>query len=186
MTRQQALRRGVAALTVASLVVSTQLALTGPAAAGGYRHHGSSYTYSYGGYKPYYGSDYRYPHGYRRGHRGHRYSHNRHGGVGFGYRGHGSDGALVAGALGAGLLFGYLLARPQSRAPDYFYSRSAQRFTPSPVFGSTERARRGCKPTTGSGLYQGRPATFGGTFCYDANGRGYIVPGSEYLIGYAN
>jgi len=45
---------------------------------------------------------------------------------------------------------------------------------------------RDCKPTSGSGLYQGRRATFGGIFCYDANGRGCIVPGSDYLIGYAN
>ena len=194
MTRQQVLRRSVAALAVASFVAGTQLASAGPAAASGYRHHGSSYSYSYGGYGPYFGSHYRRSYG----HHGYRYSYHRpsyysHSGVGFGVHGHGSSGVLVVGALGAGLLLGYILTRPQSRAHDRtYYSRpiqppavaSAQ--SASPTFGYGKQVRRDCKPTTGSGLHQGRRATFGGTFCYDGDGRGYIVPGSEYLIGYAN
>ena len=194
MTRQQTLRRSVVALAVASLVAGTQLASAGPAAASGYRHHGSSYSYSYGGYRPYYGSHYRHSYGlygYRNSY--HRPSYYRHSGVGFGVHGHGSSGALVVGALGAGLLLGYLLTRQQSRAHDRtYYSRpirppAAVSARPaSPTFGYGKQVRRDCKPTTGSSLHQGRRATFGGTFCYDGDGRGYIVPGSEYLIGYAN
>ncbi|NKB48831.1 MAG: hypothetical protein GKS02_05635 [Alphaproteobacteria bacterium] len=195
MSRQQTLRRSVAALAIVSLIVGTQLAVAGPAVASGYRHHGSSYTYSYGGYRPYYGSAYRYRHG----HQGHRYSHHRpyhrgHSSVGIGVHGHGSRGAAVVGALGAGVLLGYLLTRPQSRPVERTYSRSTQapvvRTVParpsSPTFGYGKQVQRDCKPTTGGGLHQGRRATFGGTFCYDANGQGYIVPGSEFLIGYAN
>ena len=48
------------------------------------------------------------------------------------------------------------------------------------------RARYDCKPTTGTGWAGGRPALYGGTFCYDRNGRGYVVGGSEYFIGYLN
>ena len=182
MLRQQTLKRSVAALAVMSLVAGTLLAVAGPAAAGGYRHHGGSYSYSYsyGGYRPYYGSyhgsPYRYGHGYRysrRGHHGYRYSHH----------GHGSDGALIAGALGAGLLLGYVLTRPASPAPTYTYRRAV---AVQPAYGYGNQVRRDCKPTTGTGLYQGRPAKFGGTFCYDANGQGYIVPGSQYVIGYTN
>ncbi len=194
MTRQQTLRRSVAALAVASLVAGTQLASAGPAAASLYRHHGSSYSYGYGSYGPYYGSRYRRSyghHGYRYSY--HRSSYYRHSGVGFGVHGHGSSGALVVGALGAGLLLGYLLTRPQSRARDRaYYSRpirppaAASARPASPTFGYGKQVSRDCKPTTGSGLHQGRRATFGGTFCYDGDGRGYIVPGSEYLIGYAN
>jgi hypothetical protein len=202
------LKRSVAGLAVICLVAGTQLAVAGPAAASGYRHHGTYYSYSYGGYRPYYGSSYRYGHGYPYGYRysypyRHRYSHYRarhhgHSGVRFGVHGHGSDGALIVGALGAGLLLGHLLTRPQSRAPERAYSRSSQtpivRTVPAPAriqansprFGYGKQVRRDCKPTTGSGVHQGRAATFGGTFCYDANGQGYIVPGSQYLIGYAN
>jgi len=190
MKRQQTLKRSVAALAVASLVAGTQLAVTGPADAGGYRHHGGSYSYSFGyhsGYKPHYRSYHGYPrhyrhgyrykhHGYRRGHHGYRYSHH----------GHGSDGALVVGALGAGLLLGYLITRPQHHAPTYSHKSTTYVQPSSPAYGYSKTVRRDCKPTTGNGLHQGRPATFGGTFCYDANGRGYIVPGSEYLIGYTN
>lgn len=171
-------------MVVASLFASGQLASAGAAAAGSYRHHDSSYSYGYGGYRPHYGSRYGY------NHHGHRYSHRRHGGVGLGVHGHGSDGALVVAALGAGLLLGYLLTRPQSPAPVRVYRRSASAPTraqpSSPTFGYGKQVRRDCKATTGSGLHQGRAATFGGTFCYGAQGQGYIVPGSEYLIGYAN
>jgi hypothetical protein len=211
MSRQQTLKRSVAALAVMSLVAGTQLAVAGPAVASGYRHHGAYYSYSYGGYRPYYGSSYRYgpsyghgyPYGYRHGYRGHRYSRHRpyyrgRSGVGFGVHGRGSDGALIVGALGAGLLLGHLLTRPQSRAPDRVYSRATPtpivRTVPaparaqpnSPQFGYGKQVRRDCKPTTGRGVHRGRAATFGGTFCYDPNGQGYIVPGSQYLIGYAN
>ena len=202
MSRQQTLKRSVAALAVAGLVIGAQLAVAGPSSASGYRHHGGSYSfsYSYGGYRPYYGSHYGYPYGHRGyrysnygspyGHRGYRYGHHGYSGVGFGVHGHGSSGALVVGALGAGLLLGHLLTRPQSYSPARSYSRSAlvpahaQRA--SPTFGYGKQVRRDCKTTSGSGLHQGRRATFGGTFCYDAYGQGYIVPGSEYLIGYTN
>ena len=181
MIRQQTLKRSVDTIAVVSLIAGTQLAVAGTALASGYRHHGGSYSYSYyGRHSPYYGSSYRYSHhyghGYRYGHRGHRYS----------YHGHGSNGALVVGALGAGLLLGYVLTRPQSSAPTYTYSRAAPARPASPAYGYGKQVRRDCKPTTGNGLHQGRPATFGGTFCYDASGQGYIVPGSEYLIGYIN
>ena len=47
-----------------------------------------------------------------------------------------------------------------------------------------QRARYNCQPTTGTRYINGRMANIGGTFCYDAFGQGYIVPGSEYFIGY--
>ena len=46
------------------------------------------------------------------------------------------------------------------------------------------RARYNCQPTSGTGYINGRLASYGGTFCYDANGNGYVVPGSAYFIGY--
>jgi len=136
MTRQQALRRGVAALAVASLVSGTELALTGPAVAGGHHHYGNSYSYSYGGYRPYFGSHYRYPYGYRHNHNGYRYS--RHGHSGVGIHGHGSGAAVAVVALGAGLLLGYLL----TRSP-----RAATATTPSPALTRAQSA----SPTFGYG-----------------------------------
>ena len=212
MRRLRTFQRSAAALAVASLVIGTQLAVAGPATASRY-HHGSSFSYGYGGYRPHYGSYHHYPYrhhgyryghhgygrgysGYRYGHHGHGYPYRRHGGVLVGIHGHGSSAAVAVGALGVGLLLGHLLTRPQSRPVDRSYRQPTRSSasgvmlkrtqSASPTFGYGKRARRDCKPTTGSGLHQGRRATFGGTFCYDASGQGYIVPGSEYLIGYAD
>ena len=210
MGRLRTFQQHVASLAVASLIIGTQLTAAGPAAASRYNHHGSSFSYGYGGYRPHYASRYRYPyrHGYgydsyrygrqsyRYGHHGYGYPYRRHGGVSVGIHGHGSSGAVAVGALGVGLLLGHLLTRPQRRAVDRTYYQSSRAsssaptltraHTVSPIFGYGKQVRRDCKPTTGSGLHQGRRATFGGTYCYAANGQGYIVPGSEYLIGYAN
>jgi len=42
-----------------------------------------------------------------------------------------------------------------------------------------------CHPVVGYGHdHFGRRAEFGGTMCYDRFGRGYVVPGSRYLIRY--
>lgn len=185
MKQRRILQKGVVALAVAGLLGSAQLAFVGQASASGYRHHGhhgASYSYSYGGHRPYYGSRHGYYHRsyrHRYGHHRPRYRHHGHGGVSVGVHGHGSDGAAVAGALGAGVLLGYLLTRPPAVVSKPVHHAS-------PNFGYGKRVQRDCKPTTGRGLHQGRQASFGGTFCYDSVGRGYIVPGSEYLIGYVN
>ena len=42
----------------------------------------------------------------------------------------------------------------------------------------------GCHPVTGVGPYLGRQAQFGATLCYDAYGQAFILPGSQYVIGY--
>ena len=58
---------------------------------------------------------------------------------------------------------------------------------PDPVYVQPvpqQRARYNCQPTTGTRYINGRLANIGGTFCYDALGQGYIVPGSEYFISY--
>lgn len=179
------LRRAATGLAVASLVAGTQFTLAAPAVAGRAYHPSGSFHYSYGGYHPYYASSYRYHRGYRYRHHGYRYGYHGHSGVGIGIHGHGSDAALAVGALGAGLLLGHLLTRPQSR-PLPTYSQARVDRTVRPQFGYGKRVARNCKPTTGRGLHRGRAAIFGGTFCYDATGQGYIVPGSEYLIGYAD
>lgn len=93
---------------------------------------------------------------------GHRYHHRGH---------HGYGGLYLLGGLIGGLLLADALSRPRYREVPV-YSRP-------PV-----RARYDCKPTTGTGYRNGSLAAFGGTFCYDANGVGYVVSGSEYFIGY--
>lgn len=104
------------------------------------------------------------------GYKGHGYGHH-------GYRHHGYKrhrdytGAYVAlGVIGGALLLGTLLSRPSYAA--------APAYTPPPP------VRQDCQPTTGTGYLNGRLATFGGTWCRDAYGNGYVVPGSEYFIGY--
>lgn len=45
--------------------------------------------------------------------------------------------------------------------------------------------RGACHPVVGRGFDGfGRPATFGGTMCYDGFGNGFVVAGSEHVIGY--
>ena len=114
--------------------------------------------------------------GYYRG-----YKHYGHGHYGYKHRGyrhhrHSNTGAYVAlGILGGALLLGALLSRPSyGGGPS---TRSGYAPPPRP-------AHRNCQQTTGNGLVNGRPALFGGTWCRDAYGNGYIVPGSEYFIGY--
>ena len=44
--------------------------------------------------------------------------------------------------------------------------------------------RRGCHAVTKTDYWYGRKAKIGGTMCYDNYGRGYVVPGSRYVIHY--
>jgi len=47
------------------------------------------------------------------------------------------------------------------------------------------RMHSACHGVVGHGYdHFGRRATFGGTMCYDRAGRGYVVPGSRYVIRY--
>jgi hypothetical protein len=92
----------------------------------------------------------------------------------YGHRGHGhhnNEAAYLVGGLLGGLLLGSLVARASAPPPPRYYA------PPQP-------ALRGCRPTTGTGYLNGRPAEFGGTMCYDAYGNAYILRGSEYFIGY--
>lgn len=164
MVRLRIRNRTLAALLAVSLAAGVPVSVPMSARAGGYHH--------YGGYHGYH-APYRWHYGY------HHYPHS---GVSVGIHGHGGEGAAIALALGAGLLLGYLWTRPPAYASAPIVIRQS---APGPTFGYGKRVARNCKPTTGRGLYRGRPAIFGATFCYDANGVGYIVPGSDYLIGYA-
>lgn len=57
---------------------------------------------------------------------------------------------------------------------------------PRPVY-VAPRLAFDCKPTTGTGRARnGRPALYGGTWCYDQYGTGYVVVGSEYFLRYLN
>ncbi len=86
---------------------------------------------------------------------------------GYGVRIHGHHGAALLGGLLAGVLISGILTHPAPR-----YAAPAR-----PQLGN-------CKPTTGTGHANGRPALYGGTACYDAWGNMYITPGSEYFIRY--
>ncbi len=103
--------------------------------------------------------------GYRHGH-GHKYGYgHRHGWSG--HR-HYDDGvALFAGGLLLGALVGHLAAQP----------RVVYQAVPAPALSN-------CRPITGTGYVNGRPARFSGTGCYDAYGNLYAVPGSERFLGY--
>ena len=92
------------------------------------------------------------------------YGHYRH----HGHHGHGA--AYLVGGLLGGLVLGSLLTRAATPPPSYYAP-------PQPALG-------GCRPTTGTGYLNGRPAQFGGTMCYDAYGNAYIVRGSEHFLGY--
>lgn len=97
---------------------------------------------------------YGHKHGHNYGHRHHR-KHRRHG-------------------WNSSFFFAFPLVQQRS----YPVSQAYVQPTPAP------RARFNCQPTTGTRYINGRPATVGGTYCYDAYGQGYVVPGSEYFIGY--
>lgn len=103
-------------------------------------------------------------------HYGHRHQHGYH------HRHDGHGAAIAFGALAGGVLLGALLTRPAYPEPYPVY----QRVAPAPPPADP----RSCQPTTGTGYVDGRLAEFGGTWCRDAYGSGYIVPGSQYFIRY--
>ena len=155
------MKKCIAAAMVAALVAG---ATAPPVLAGtGYRHRGAGYSQSYyaGNYfrhRPYYGNGYR---------------HHRYGGR---YYFHG-DGAVVLGVLAGAVVLGALLSRPAPR-PALWPVRA-------PVLRSPSGAPLGgCLSTTGTGTWNGRPARFGGTMCYDPAGRAYILPGSQRFLDY--
>ncbi len=159
------MRKLITTVMVAVLLASGAAA---PAFAGyRYKQHGFGYGYSnYGGhyykYRPYY----RY--GY-----GHRYNY-RHYGRRHGYYYFHGDAAVVLGVLAGAVVLGALLSRP-SPAPAY---------TPAVLRSPTGAPLGGCLRTTGTGTWNGRPAQFSGTMCYDSAGRVYVLPGSERFVGY--
>lgn len=97
------------------------------------------------------------------GHRswGHRHHHHRH---------HNGDGAVIALALIGGATIGYLLAQPARRG---YYDDPP----PAPSYYD-------CRPTTGIGYVNGRPAEFIGTWCVDQYGRAQVLPGSARFNRY--
>lgn len=84
--------------------------------------------------------------------------------------GHGSDAYWLGAAILGGLIVGHLIAN--AARPPAAYHR----------YPTT--ALRDCRPTTGQGTVDGRPAWFAGTICYDANRRPYILRGSERFVGF--
>ena len=149
------MRRLITSVLVAALLAGGTVAPV--LADGGHRHHGSGYGHSY------YGGSYfkhRPHHGYRRGHHRHRGGYHISG-----------DGAVVLGILAGTVILGSLLSRPTSTRP--------------PTLRSPTGAPLGnCLATTGTGTWNGRPARFSGTMCYDPAGRAYVLPGSERFVGY--
>jgi hypothetical protein len=146
------------------LAAAGLLMATLPAEAGGYKRHGYHHRH--------HGHHYRYD--------GHRHGQHHGGYARFGYHSghhHDHDGAWVAGAFAGGLALGTLLTPP------------AYVVAPPPrtiVYAAPPPPAADCRPTTGTGFADGRPALFGGTFCYDPWGRGFVVAGSEYFIRYLN
>ena len=133
----------------------------------GYSSYRPTYSYHHGHYlyrhrhRHYYGYPYRY---------GRRYWHHRNDSIFFVFR----RSTYARSPIWAAPKTRLQVVRVVG-APD-----------PSLAIGYGDRARIDCKPTTGTGRVNGREAMFGGTFCYDALGRGYIVPGSQHFIGYAD
>ena len=174
------MKRQFAVLATASLLVSAALVTAKPATAGsyvsysfGFSNYGYGYKYSHHGYR--YGHHYGFPYHYRYGrHYGYPfryyYDHHSHHGVHFSY--HGSTYAKPS-------------VQP-APAKQITVVRAVGTADPTLTYGYGNLARIDCKPTTGTSTVNGRRATFGGTFCYDVNRRGYIVPGSQHFIGYAN
>lgn len=63
--------------------------------------------------------------------------------------------------------------------------RKAGRFHAAPRYGQVFALQGfGCHPVTGIDYHLGHRAKVGGTLCYDAYGRAFIVPGSRYVIGF--
>ena len=153
------MRKLITAVMVAALLAS--IAAPTALARGGQRYYGSGYGHSYYGgsyfkHRPYYG----YRHGYR-----HRYRHG-------GYYYFDDDAAVILGVLAGVVVLGALLSRPAAPARP-------------PVLRSPSGAPLGgCLRTTGTGAWNGRPAQFSGTMCYDPAGRAYVLPGSERFMGY--
>lgn len=130
---------------------------------GGHGSYGKSYGY-HGGYK------------HKRGYRKHAYKK--------GYR--------------KGYRRGYAKGRKQAYKHGRRYNHSYWRkhgHHGVTVYGWTSRSHRSgygrhrvggaCHPVVGKGRdHFGRRAKFGGTMCYDAYGRGYVVAGSRYVIRY--
>ncbi len=160
------MKKLIAVLAAAALLVS---AAAPPVFAGTrYKHRGFGQGYShYGGhyykYRPYY----RY--GY-----GHRYKYRRHGYGHTGFYGHG-DAAVVLGVLAGAVVLGALLSQPRPVS-----ARPAVLRSPSGA------ALGNCLATTGTGIWNGRPARFAGTLCTDPAGRGYVVNDSVRFLMYLN
>lgn len=97
------------------------------------------------------------------------FGHGYHGYGHYGYRspGHGDLAGAILGGVLVGALVGSLVSHP---APRYY--APAQ-----PRLGN-------CRPITGTGYLDGRPALYGGTSCQDAWGNAYVMRGSEYFIRY--
>lgn len=124
-------------------------------AGAGYGYGHSYYGGHYSKHRPYYG--------YRDRHR------YRHGGS-FHLSG---DGAVVLGILAGVVVLGALLSQPPPtlRSPPVLRSPSGLPLG-------------GCLRTTGTGAWNGRPARFSGTMCYDPVGRAYVLPGSARFMEY--
>lgn len=107
---------------------------------------------------------------YAGGYGHHGYGHYGHGYYGRGHRRHGS-----------GVSLGFVFAPP----PVVYAPPPRVVYTPPPaVVYAPPPAVSDCQQTTGTGYANGRPALFGGTWCRDAYGRGYVVAGSERFLGY--
>lgn len=129
--------------------------------------YGHGHNYGHHGYG--FGHHYGYPYHYRHSHY-YGYPYRYH------YRQHGHHGAH----------FRYHGSTYPAPARHITVVRAVGTADPSLTFGYGNRARIDCKSTTGTSTVNGRQAIFGGTFCYDDYRRGYIVPGSQYFIGYAD
>ncbi len=150
----------IAVLAAAALLVS----VAAPSAFAGtrYRHYGHGGHYY--NYRPYY----RY--GY-----GRHYNYRRYGYGHIGFYGHG-DAAVVFGVLAGAVVLGALLSQPR---PAPAYAPAVPRSPSGAPLGN-------CAQTTGTGTWNGRPARFGGTMCYDPAGRGYVVNDSVRFLMYLN
>ena len=125
---------------IAATCVFAILAISAPALAGGGHGHGHGGGHSFGNKH------------FRHGHRLFRHD----------------GGAVFAGGLLLGALFGHLAAPPRTVyvAPP-----------PQPVLGN-------CRTIYGTSYLNGRVAEYSGTGCYDAYGNLYTLPGSERFLRY--